>query len=126
MNVTRDLQEAIRDHSTSAELGKCSDPENFVPDFADEVEYEYDEFKGFQKRIEKFAKHWKTFEENSKDSFYNATLFGAYHALLDNKENFEFDQSRLVEVFKQNFFWQAPGEKGNVRTRMLDLNPSNF
>ena len=126
MNVTRDLQEAIRDHSTSAELGECSDPETFVLDCVDEVEYEYDEFKVFQKRIEKFAKHWKTFEQNLKDSFYNVTLFGAYHALLDNKENFEFDQSRLAEVFEQNFFWQAPGEKGNVRTRMLYLNPSNF
>ena len=126
MNVTRDLQEAIRDHSTSAELGECSDLETFVLDCVDEVEYEYDEFKVFQKRIEKFAKHWKTFEQNLKDSFYNVTLFGAYHALLDNKENFEFDQSRLAEVFEQNFFWQAPGEKGNVRTRMLDLNPSNF
>ena len=126
MNVTRDLQEAIRDHSTSAELGECSDPETFVLDCVDEVEYEYDEFKVFQKRIEKFAKHWKTFEQNLKDSFYNVTLFGAYHALLDNKENFEFDQSRLAEVFEQNFFWQAPGEKGNARTRMLYLNPSNF
>ena len=64
MNVTRDLQEALRDHSMSTELGECFGPENFVPDCVDEVEYEYDEFKGFQKKIEKFAKNLKTFKEN--------------------------------------------------------------
>ena len=47
INVSRDLQEALRDHSISAELGECSDPDNFVSDCVDEVEYEYDEFKGF-------------------------------------------------------------------------------
>ena len=81
MNVMRDLQQAQPYHSLSAELGECSDPENFVPDCFDEVECEYDKFKGFQARIEKFAKNLKTFEENSKDSFYNAILFRAYHAL---------------------------------------------
>ena len=64
MNVTRDLQEALRDQSMPTELGECFGPENFVPDCVDEVEYEYDEFKGFQKRIEKFAKNSKTFKEN--------------------------------------------------------------
>ena len=47
INVSRDLQEALRDHSMSAEIGECSDPDNFVSDCVDEVEYEYDEFKGF-------------------------------------------------------------------------------
>ena len=123
MNVTRDLQEALRDHSISAELGECSDPENFVPDCIDELKYEYDEFKGFQERIEKFAKGLKAFEENSKDSFYNAILFGAYHALLDNKKNFEFDQSTLAEVLRQNFFDELQGKKEIIQ---LDLKPSNF
>ena len=79
--------------------------------------------KGFQKRIEKFAKDLKTFEENSKDSFYKAILLGVYHALLDNKENFEFDQSILVEVFGQNFFDELQRKKEKLQ---LDLNPSNF
>ena len=33
MNVTRDLQNALADHSMAEELNLvCSDPENFVPD----------------------------------------------------------------------------------------------
>ena len=29
----------------STNLGKCSDPENFVSDYMEEVEYKFDEFK---------------------------------------------------------------------------------
>ena len=75
------------------------------------------------KKTEKSAKDLKTFEENSKDSFYNTILFGAFHALLDNKENSEFDQSRLVEVFGQNFFDELQEKKEMLE---LDLNSSNF
>ena len=39
MNVTRDLQEALCNHSMSAEMDGYSDPENFVPVCIDEVEY---------------------------------------------------------------------------------------
>ena len=39
MNVTRDLQEALRNHSLSAEMDGYSDLENFVPVCIDEVEY---------------------------------------------------------------------------------------
>ena len=50
-------------------------------------------------------------------------MFGAFHALLDNKENSEFDQSRLVEVFGQNFFDELQEKKEMLE---LDLNSSNF
>ena len=49
MNVTKDLQEALHDHSMPAELGECSEPESFIPESVNEVEY--DDFNGFQKRI---------------------------------------------------------------------------
>ena len=49
MNVTKDLPEALHDHSMPAELGECSEPESFVPESVNEVEY--DDFNGFQKRI---------------------------------------------------------------------------
>ena len=117
------MEETQRDHSISAELGECSDPENFVPDFVDEFEYAYDEFKGFQKSNETFAKDLRMFEGSSKDSIYNAILFGAYHALLDNKEKFESDQSRLAEVFGQNSFDEFQVKKEILQ---LDLKPSNF
>ena len=123
MNVTRDLQKVLHNHSFSAELSECSDPEDIAPDYVNKVGYEYEKFKGFQKRIEKFAKDLKTFEENSKYSFYNAILFGAYHALLDNKENFDFDQSRLVEVFGETFIDELQGKNEMFQ---LDLNPSSF
>ena len=53
LNVTRDLQEAINDHSMYVD-DECSDPENFVPDCVEETEYEFDNFKNFEKRIQKF------------------------------------------------------------------------
>ena len=55
MNVTRDLQEAMQDQSTVQELDLVSsDPENFVSDYFDEIEQEFDEFAGLEKRIQKF------------------------------------------------------------------------
>ena len=55
MNVTRDLREAVTDQSKTQELDLVlEDPENFVSDFVDEVNYEFDEFFGFEKRIQKF------------------------------------------------------------------------
>ena len=43
MNVTRSLQEAMQDQSMAQELDLVStDPENFVSDYVDEVEHEFD------------------------------------------------------------------------------------
>ena len=77
------------------------------------------------KKTEKSAKDLKTFEENSKDSFYNTILFGAFHALLDNKENSEFDQSKTCWSVWTKLLWRAPGEKGNVGTRLKLFKFSN-
>ena len=101
----------------SSELGKSADPESLYLIVSKKSSMKCDELKGFQKRIEKFAKDLKMFEENSKYSFHNAILFGAYHALLDNKKIFELDQSRHAEVFGKFFFWRAPGKK-NFATRL--------
>ena len=51
VNVTRDLQEALQNQSMSADLGECSDPENFVSEHVAEIEYEFDGFVGFEKKI---------------------------------------------------------------------------
>lgn len=69
----------------------------------------------------------KIFEKNSKDSFYNAILYGAYCALLHNKEKFEFGQSdaKFVAMFGQIFFWRAPGEKIQASIRSKPLKFSN-
>ena len=50
MNVTRDLQEALFDQSTSANLGECSDLENLVSDHAEEIEYDFDTFDNLKKK----------------------------------------------------------------------------
>ena len=74
MNVTRELQETINDDSMAQELDLMPDnPENFVSDFFDEVEYE--EFQSVEKRIQKFVQELKTFRQGSKDSFYEVILF---------------------------------------------------
>ena len=67
----------------------------------------------------------KVFEENSKDSFYNAILYGAYCALLQNKEKFEFGQSdaKFIAMFGQIFFDELQEKKYKLQ---LDLNLSNF
>ena len=55
-----------------------SDPENFVSDYVDEIEYKYDELSDFEKRIRKFEQDLKIPKEESKDSFYHAILYGTY------------------------------------------------
>ena len=43
MNITRGLQEAMQDQSMAQEFDLVSnDPENFVSDYVDEVEQEFD------------------------------------------------------------------------------------
>ena len=69
MNVTRDLQEGLQDQSMSADLGECSDPENFTSDHVEQIEYEIDEFDDFKNRIKKFEQDLKIFEKYSNDSF---------------------------------------------------------
>ena len=86
MNVTRDLQQAMQDRYMAAELNLVSsDPEKFVSDYTDDIEYEYNEFSRFEKRILKFEQDLKIFEEKS-----NAILYGTYYLLLEEKETFDF------------------------------------
>ena len=67
-NVTLDLQEAMQDKSMWQEF-ECSHPENFVPGCFDGVEYEFDTFDGFEKRIKKFKGELKIFKEGTKSIF---------------------------------------------------------
>ena len=101
MNVTRNLREAITDQSRAQEPDLVSeDPENFVSDFVDKVSYEFDEFFGFDKTIQKFNQELKIFERESKDSFYFSILYATYYNLIERKEDFGFcqDEEKLYEV----------------------------
>ena len=107
MNVTRDLQDTLADHSMAEELDLVySDPENFVPDCVEEIESEYDEFENFERRIKKFEKDLKTFMLDSKDLFFYAILDGLYYSKLEDKEEFEFcqDMQKLADVIGQEIF----------------------
>ena len=68
LNVTRDLQEAINDHSIYGD-NECSDLENFVLDYIEEIEYDFDNFKSFQKKFEKSKQDLRIFEKDSDNSF---------------------------------------------------------
>ena len=69
-NTTRDLQETLLDQSMSSDCGACSDPENYVRDFIDEIEPEYDTFENFHKWIKKFVEDLQIFVQDSKESFF--------------------------------------------------------
>ena len=49
-NIIMDQQEALQDLSMGEDLGTCNDPENFVLDYFDDAEYEFDEFKNFERK----------------------------------------------------------------------------
>ena len=62
------MQEAINDHSIYGD-NECSDPENFVLDDVEEIEYDFDNFKSFQKKFEKSEQDLRIFEKDSDNSF---------------------------------------------------------
>ena len=58
INITRGLQETVQDQSIAQELDLgFSDPEKFVSDYVDEIEHEFDELAGLEKRIQKFKQY---------------------------------------------------------------------
>ena len=104
MNVTRDLREAVSHQLMTQELDLVSeDPENFVFEFVDGVNCEFDEFFGFEKRIQKSNQEPKMFEKDSKDSFDFSILYATYCHLIERKEDFDFcqDEEKLCEVLGQ-------------------------
>ena len=125
MNVTRDLHEALQDQSMSADLGECTDSENFVSYHVEEIEPEFYEFNGFKNKTKKFEQDLKIFEKDSNDSFYFAIFHATYHVLEDKKEDFDFcqDRDKLIEVFRQMFFEKLKAMKESLR---LDLSRSTF
>ena len=114
MNVTRDLREAVADQSMAQELDLVSEyPENFVSDFLDEVSYEFDEFFGFEKRIQIFNEELKISEREAKDSFYFSILYATYYHLIEREEDFDFceDEEKLCEVLGRDIFEKLKSKK---------------
>ena len=126
INVTRELQEAINDDSMAQELDLTSDdPKNFVFNFVGEIEVEYDEFQGVEKRIQKFVQELKIFRQGLKDSFYEAILFAVYYYFIDKKEDFDFCQEEkiLTNVLGVDLFGDLKSKKQILQ---LDLSICTF
>lgn len=126
MNVTRDLQEAFLDEYMTTDLGECSDPENFVPDIMDEIEYEYDNLYNFQKHIEKFENDQQIFNLNSKEFFYFAILYGVVYSQLENK-GFEFseDGQVIVDMMGSGFFDRLKEKQERLYLNLNQLSTFN-
>ena len=125
MNVTRDLQEALLDQSMSSNLSECSDPENFASEHVEEIEYDFDTFDNFEKKIKKFEQQLQIFEQDSKDSFYLAIIYATFYALLKEIEDFEFckGEGKLTRIPDQSFFEELAGKRENLQ---LDLSLLTF
>ena len=99
---TRDTTEACNDLEDWKDL-ECSDPENYVHEsYGSTIDNkpEYNQFNGFEKRIEKFNARLKQFRENDVESFYFAILHGTYFKLKGKDANFSADlQAFLRTVF---------------------------
>ena len=80
----------------------CSDPENFVPDCVEEIDYKFDKFNNFEKRIQKFKQDLQIFGKDCDDSLFNAIFYSICYTLLNNKDEFEFCQNNdkyFVNIF---------------------------
>ena len=124
-NTTRDLQETLLDQSISSDCGACSDPENYVRDFIDEIEPEYDSFENFHKWIKKFVEDLQIFRQDSKESFCFFVLYRAIYALLEKKDSFAFweDEKEIESVIGSEFFARLKEKQDEF---YLDLNISIF
>ena len=98
------MQEEINHHSIYGD-NECSDPENFLLGCIEEIEYEFHNFKSFEKRIEKFEQDLRIFEKESDNLFFKAILSSICYALLHDKNEFEFihDHEKLLRIFGENF-----------------------
>ena len=82
MNVTRYLKEA--DLSMAQELDLVSeDPEKFVSDFVDEVNYEFDDFSALRKGFKNSTRNLKFLRENQRIPFYFSILYATNYHLAE-------------------------------------------
>ena len=123
-NIIRDQQETLQDLSIGEDLSACSNPKNFVPDYFDNAEYEFDEFKNFEKRIKNFRDGLKIYREDSVDSFYKTILYGTFFKLCGgDKKEFLEDRTTVKDVVGKEFYEELFAKKDSL---CLDLNLATF
>ena len=64
---------------------------------------EFDEFNGYEERTKKFKETLCTFEENSKDSFYNAILHALNFKNTNKPERFYDEKKKIEQIFGKEF-----------------------
>ena len=100
VNVRRDATEACNDLVDWKDF-ECEDPENYVYKTYGSSTVcvpEYDEFKGFEKRIEHFEASLKQFKESDDERFYFAILYGVYFKLKEPDADFSDDLQVFLET----------------------------
>ena len=102
----------------------CSDPENFVPGCVEEIQYEFDNFNNFEKRVQKFEQDLQVFENDFDGLLFNAILYLIYYTLLNNKDEFDFsqDNDKFLQIFGEHFLNKLQSLKPELRLVM----PWNF
>lgn len=80
----------------------CSYPEHYTSECFDKTEINYDEFDGFEKKIDYFKKDLKMFEGQSKYSFYNAILYATIFKLNEKKTFIQY-QNEIETILGKDF-----------------------
>ena len=98
----------------------CSDPENFVPDCVEEIQYQFDNFNNFEKRVQKFEQDLQVFENDFDGLLFNAILYLIYYTLLNNKDEFDFsqDNDKFLQMFRENFLNKLQSLKPELRLNL--------
>ena len=114
----------MQDLSIGEDLGACSNPKNFIPDYFDDAEYEFDEIKNFEKRIKNFMDGLKIYRGDFVDSFYKAVPYGTFFEFCSgDKKEFVEDGTALKDAAGKEFFEELFAKKNS---HSLDLNPATF
>ena len=125
-NIIKDLKEAMNDKIMIEKLGLCSDPENYTPERYDEVDYEFDGFKRFEKKIKRIVGELKTNEVTLHDSFHNAVVLGKCSKLRDvsgEKRYVVFEETNIGKVLGKDLYDTLKDKKLEL---VLDLNLSHI
>ena len=122
-NIIMDQQEALQDLSMGEDLGTCNDPENFVLDYFDDTEYEFDEFKNFErkkKKNKKFQGQTENLQGRFCQFFLRSNTIRTFFKLCGgDKKEFVEDETALKDVVGEEFYEELFAKKDSF---CLDLN----
>ena len=101
-------------------LGECSTSKNVVPDCLDEMEYEYDNFDGFEKRIE-YSQTILKYSSHAQKNLFTTQYYSAFFIEVLKKK-------RLLSLAKMKKllyeFWGKFFLKGSVESERVSSSTS--